>query len=104
MAVKAAGRLVTRMMRVAFKETLSPANQTVRSSSTGRSLNEVCDVSRTFGNDLHQHLHAYTGSTDPFGTPSSNTADSWRLQFCEAGAELEAANSTGNVEKRRGRR
>ena len=103
MAVKAAGRLVTRMMRVAFKETLSPANQAVRSSSTGRSLNEVCDVSRTFGNDLHQHLHAYTGSTDPFGTPS-NTADSWRLQFCEAGDELEAANSTGDVEKRLGRR
>lgn len=99
MAVKAASRLVTRFMRVAFKETPTPANQAERTSSAGRSLNEACTVSRTFGSDLHEHCHAYTGSNDPFGAPS-NMVDSWRLQFREPVRELEAANSTGDVKRR----
>jgi hypothetical protein len=103
MAVKAASRLVTRVMRVAFKETFSPANQAGRASSAGRSLNEAGNVSRTFSSELHQHIHAYTGSADPFATPN-NTADSWRHQLCRPGRELEAANSAGDVLERRGRR
>ncbi len=102
MAVKAASRLVTRFIRVAFKETLTPANQASGISSAGRSLNEACNVSRTFGNDLHQHSHVYTGSNDPFAMPN-NTVDSWRLQFCEPGHDLEAANSSGGTEDRQSR-
>ena len=99
MAVKAASRLVTRFMRVAFKDTPAPANQAGKASSAGRSLNEACTVSRTFGSDLNQHCHAYTGSNDPFGAPS-NMVDSWRLQFCEPVRGLEAANSVSEAKRR----
>lgn len=103
MSVKTASRLVSRVMRVAFKETIAPANQPLRPSSTSRSLSEAGDVSRTFGSDLNEHLHAYTGSVDPFGNPS-NTADSWRLQFCRRESAFEAANTSDDRRKRQGQR
>lgn len=93
MSVKTASKLVTRVMRGALREALSPANQPLKASSASRSLNEAGNVSRKFGNDLQQHTHAYTGSVDPFCNPS-NTADRWRLQFCQPERELDAANAS----------
>ncbi|MGI9504090.1 MAG: hypothetical protein ACR2RE_13660 [Geminicoccaceae bacterium] len=100
MSVKTASWLVSRVMRVAIKEAISPANQGTR-TSTRRPLSEVGDVNRQFGQELHQRLNAYTGSVDEFGCPG-NTVDSWRSQFSQREGVFDAANTEGDVEKRQG--
>lgn len=92
MPVKTAGKLVTRVMRAAIKETISPANQGTREASSLRSLSEAGSVSRQFGRELQQRVDAYTGSVDEFGSPG-NTVDSWRLQFSRRAGDFKAANN-----------
>jgi hypothetical protein len=101
MSVKTASKLVSRAMRAAIKETISPANQGAKTSSEKRPLAEVGKVNRQFGHELHQRLQAYTGSVDEFGCPG-NTVDSWRLQFSGREHGLKAANRA-TVDRRRGR-
>lgn len=96
MSVKTASWLVSRAMRVAIKEAISPANQ-----GTKGSFSEAGDVSRHFGQELHQRLNAYTGSVDEFGCPG-NTVDSWRLQFSQREGAFDAANTEGDAKKRQG--
>ena len=96
MSVKTASQLVTRAVRAAIKETISPANQGSRKPSAQRPLHQAGDVNRQFGHELHQRLNAYTDSVDEFGSPG-NTVDNWRLQF----SELEAANGIEAGQKRR---
>ncbi|MDH3660089.1 MAG: hypothetical protein OEU92_08675 [Alphaproteobacteria bacterium] len=103
MSVKTASKLVTRVMRAAIKETISPANQGSKKASARRPLSEVGNVSREFGHALHQRLHAYTGSVDEFGCPG-NTVDSWRLQFSRREGDFKAANGVGVSKKRQGQR
>jgi len=102
MPVKIASRLVTRVMRGAIKEVISPANQGTKMSKR-RSLSEASDVSRQFGQELHQRLNAYTGSVDEFGCPG-NTVDSWRVQFSQRDGGFDAANGVGEGRKRQGQR
>ncbi len=91
MSVKTASKLVTRMMRAAIRETISPANQGTRKASTLRPLSEVGKVNRQFGHELQQRVDAYTGSVDEFGSPG-NTVDNWRLQFSRRAVDFKAAN------------
>jgi hypothetical protein len=101
MSVKTASKLVTRAMRAAIKETISPANQGSNKASSRRPLSEAGNVSRQFGQTLHQRMYAYTGSVDEFGCPG-NTVDSWRLQFSRREVEFKAANGVAPGKKRQG--
>ena len=103
MSVKTASELVTRAMRAAIKETISPANQGTKENSERRPLREAGRVSLQFGHELHQRLHAYTGSVDDFGSPG-NMVDNWRLQFSQRERAFEPANGIGDDRKRQGQR
>ena len=95
MSVKAASRLVTRAMRLAVKETISPA----REPGEARSFGEASNVSRQFGLKLHRSTNLYTGAVDPFGYPD-NTVDNWRWQFDRPDRGLKAANDPGDIRKK----
>ncbi|MEM8951385.1 MAG: hypothetical protein AAGA21_09920 [Pseudomonadota bacterium] len=99
MSVKTASELLTRAMRSAFRETISPANQGSKESNTLQPLSEAGDVSRQFGHELRQHVDVYTASADEF-VNSGNTVDSWRMQFSHPTADLKAANRDAPVNKR----
>ena len=101
MSVKTASELVARMMRVAIKETISPANQGFRNPSKRPSLSETAKVTQRLGKELHQQVNAYTGSVDEFGCPG-NTVDRWRLHLSHRDGGLEAANSIDTRRERRG--
>lgn len=103
MPVSIASRLVTRVIGVARREAIAPANQGSGASSTRRSLSEAVKVSRQFGRELHQRLDAYTGSVDEFGGPG-NIVDSWRVQFRQPNGGFEAANEVIDRRKRQARR
>jgi len=87
MSVKAASQLLTRAMRGAVKETMSPDSE----KGESRSIEEASKVSRQFGLKLHRSTNLYTGAVDPFGYPN-NTVDSWRSQFS---GPSRAANDSG---------
>ena len=105
MSVKTASELVSRAMRAAIRETISPANQGSRkgqtrhvSKTTGR-FGNTGDVSRKVGPEHHQRLNTYIGSVNEFGCPG-NIVDDWRLQFSLDESELDAANrGTGSPRK-----
>ena len=97
MTVKTASKLVSRMIRAAMRETISPANQGARETSTLRPLREASKVSRQFGQELQQRVDAYTGSVDEFGSPG-NTVYNWRLQFSGRASDFKAAKGVvGNA-------
>ena len=99
MSVMTTSRRVTRAMRAAIKETISPANQGSEGAAPLRSFSEAGDVNHHFGKELHQRLNAYTGSIDEFGCPG-NTVDNWRVQFSRKEAAPKAANSAGRSRRR----
>lgn len=101
MSVKTASKLMSRVMRAAIKETISPANQGITKLGDRQSLSETVKVSHQFGKGLHQQANAYTGLVDEFGIPD-NTVDNWRLQFSRRDGGLKAANSSGDQRKRQG--
>ena len=92
---------MTRVMRAAIKETISPANQGTRKPSERQSLSEAAEATQQLGKGLHQQVNAYTGLMDEFGCPD-HTVDTWRLQFSRRDGGFEAANSIGARRERRG--
>ncbi|MEM7043022.1 MAG: hypothetical protein AAF543_09450 [Pseudomonadota bacterium] len=94
MSVMTASRRVTRAMRDAIKETISPANQGSERTTSSRSFSE----SHQFGQELHKRLNAYTGAIDEFGCPG-NTVDNWRVEFSRKEGAFEAANSASKDDK-----
>ena len=103
MSVKTASELVTRAMRAAIKETISPANQDIEMPSERRPLSEAGKISRQFGQELHERVNAYTGSVDDFGAPD-NMVDNWRLQFSRRANDFKPANGVDAGSRRQGQR
>ena len=63
MSVKTASELMTRVMRAAIKETISPANQGTRTPSERPQLlsDDRRKSAQQFGKGLQQQANAYTG-------------------------------------------
>lgn len=101
MPVWKASELLTRAMRVRFKEAFFPANQSSRKGLRSRRLAEAGNLNRDFGQALLQQTSVYTGTVDQFGCPG-NTVDSWRLEFIQSGSPLNAANQPRALKTRQG--
>lgn len=96
MPVKTASRLVARAMKAVMSETIAPANQ-----GTKRTTTKTDGAGHQFGSELHHRLNTYNGSIDEVTLPGK-TVDSWRLQLSQCEVELEPANSGSTEYKKQG--